>query len=152
VFVAEGCNWQSGRTCTIQTPNGRLGRRTSGLLAPPQDQGSCGSCWAFAATNTYTDTSSIRANQRTDLLSSQYPMTCTTQVSNGCCGAYLFSGCTQPTQANINSAVFMHLNGTFEIVSSSYQHLVGGGAAATSGNLFLLLAATIMAVLTIGCY
>ena len=388
MFVAEaGCNWQSGTTCTLPNPTGddTLGRRTSGLLAPPQNQGSCGSCWAFADTNTYTDTRSIRANQRTDLLSSQYPATCTTQVSNGCCGAPLCSGldffttsgevtaacspytlggtscssstlscpatcndgtpfqpgnlripsyrqltsddqvilalntgsvtlgmsvpqnffsyrcgvfcsdssspiagghaveivdygtsagtdfwvvknswgsgwgeggyfrirrgdpilwallcapvlsssqpgsspnttfttgapepvsnpsqdtlvmsavniavmyhngripcrdnspatsislasitnattqvvagliithnsvvtiqgCTQPTQANINSAVFMHLNGTFEIMSSSYEHLVEGGAAATSGNLFLLLAATIMAVLTIGCY
>ena len=388
MFVAEaGCNWQSGSICTLPNPTAddRLGRRTSGLLAPPQSQGSCGSCWAFAATNTYTDTRSITAGQRTNLLSSQYTTTCTTQavMSNGCCGAWLFSGfevfrrrgevtatcspytlgrtschrsipscptscrdsqpfqpnnlrirgyrslsetqviaalstgsvilgmrvpnnffnyrcgvfcsdpndrivgghaveivdygtsegtdfwvvknswgtgwgedgyfrirrgdpildgfgipvlstsqsvsspntnfsacapenasnpsqdmlvtsavnftvvyhngripcrdnspatsislasitnvttqvvagllithnsvvdiqgCTQPTQANINSVVIMHLNGTFELASSSYQHLVGGGAAGISSNIFLLLAATIMAVLTFGCY
>ena len=75
VFVVEaGCNWQSGSTCTLPNPTGddTLGRRTSGLLAIPQNQGRCGSCWAFAAAHTYTDIRSIRAGQRTDLLSSQY--------------------------------------------------------------------------------
>ena len=90
----QWCNWQSSGTCPNPTGDDTLGRRTSGLLAPPQNQGWCGSCWAFAATNTYTDTLSIRARQRTDLLSSQYPTTCTTQavMNNGCCGAWLFSG------------------------------------------------------------
>ena len=93
--------WQAGgrsATCTLQnlTADDTLQQRTSGLLSPPQDQGCCGSCWAFAATHTYTDHLSIRAGSRQDQLSAQYLTACisnnrqptpgTTQSINGCCG------------------------------------------------------------------
>ena len=95
VLVAEaGCYWQPIPTCTLPNPTGddTLGRRTSGLLAPPQDQGVCGSCWAFAAAHTFTDRRSIGVGSRTSLLSSQYPTTDTTEAVNGCCGADIFAG------------------------------------------------------------
>ena len=90
------CNWQSKMDegeCTLQnmTANDALGRRTSGLLATPQSQGSCGSCWAFAATHTYTDARNISDNL-TSLLAAQYPTSCFQDKAhvvngNGCCGS-----------------------------------------------------------------
>ena len=71
-----------------------IGRRTSGLLSPPQNQGSCGSCWAFASTHAYTDHLSIQAGRRHDQISSQHLTACLRNrlVVNGCCGGYLLSG------------------------------------------------------------
>ena len=86
-------SWQSrdtDPTCTLTglTADDTLGRRVSGLLSPPQCQGSCGSCWAFASTHTYTDHLSIRAGRRTSQLSPQYPAACLRR-RNGCCGEYV---------------------------------------------------------------
>lgn len=74
-----------------------LGRRNSGLLAVPQDQGSCGSCWAFASIGTFTDNRNIAANQTTSNLSPQYMTTCANDSryvgdGNGCCGAVIAYG------------------------------------------------------------
>ena len=83
-----------------------LGRRTSGLLSPPQSQGLCGNCWAFAATHTYTDYLSTAAGNHTSQLSPHYLTACIStsrlilyegpQPVNGCCGddpvnAFLYS-------------------------------------------------------------
>ena len=53
-------SWQGGgrdAICTLTglTADDTLGRRTTGLLSPPQSQGLCGNCWAFAAIHAYTD-------------------------------------------------------------------------------------------------
>ena len=68
-----------------------LGRRASGLLAAPMSQGSCGSCWAFASTGTFTDRRSLAAGQSTPYISPQHMTICAkdTRVvtrGNGCCG------------------------------------------------------------------
>ena len=89
------CNWQNTTTgCTLRdvTANDTLGRHDSGLLATPQSQGTCGSCWAFAATHAYTDTRSISAGNLTSLLAAQYPASCFQDEAhvvdgNGCCGS-----------------------------------------------------------------
>lgn len=97
--VPAGCTWERYRSsydeeCTLQglMDNDALGRRASGLLATPQYQGECGSCWAFAATHVYTDTLSIMAGRATTPLSPQYPASCFTDTEhvgdgNGCCGS-----------------------------------------------------------------
>ena len=94
-------SWQSrdtNPTCTLTglTADDTLGRRASGLLSPPQSQGLCGNCWAFAATHTFTDFRSVSHGSRTSQLSSQYLTACatnnrestpgTTRPTNGCCG------------------------------------------------------------------
>ena len=67
-----------------------LGRRASGFLAAPMNQGTCGSCWAFASTGTFTDRRSLAAGQSTPDLSPQYMVTCAdsryVSYGNGCCG------------------------------------------------------------------
>ena len=69
-----------------------LRRRDGGLLATPQSQGYCGSCWAFATVNALTDQLSISSSRKQPLLSSRYLTTCTKDDNlvgsgNGCCGA-----------------------------------------------------------------
>ena len=67
-------------------------------------------------------------------------------------------GCMQPTQASVDAEVILYLNSTFELTGYTYQYIddqVGGedgGVSAITGNTILLLAATVMAVLTFGCY
>ena len=67
-------------------------------------------------------------------------------------------GCTRPTQASVDAEVILYLNSTFELTGYTYQYIddqIGGedgGVSAITGNTILLLAATVMAVLTFGCY
>ena len=72
-------------------------------------------------------------------------------------------GCMQTTQACVNVAVISYLNGMFELMDYSYQYAANqggcggasnraGGATAITGNILLLVATTIMAVLTFGYY
>ena len=77
--------------------NDVLGRRSSGLLSKPQSQGRCGSCWAFAASHTYTDRLSIAAGAEHTQISSHYPTACFRDYNlvsngNGCCGASTHAG------------------------------------------------------------
>lgn len=63
-----------------------LGRRQSGLLTPPESQGKCLSCWAFASTHTFSDNLNIAAGRTTEALSTEYTIRCA-NVRNGCCGS-----------------------------------------------------------------
>ena len=98
--------------------NDELGRRTSGLLAVPGNQGNCGSCWAFASAHSYTDRLSISANTTHSLLSSQFPVTCFADdryivAGNGCCGAkFLNSG-------------FVFFNRSGEVTHDCYPYTLG---------------------------
>ena len=92
--------WQSKkqfRTCTLSdiTTYDALGRRASGLLATPQDQVSCGSCWAFTATHVFTDYLSLQRNRKVAVFSADYLTQCiapfrggehSQDLGNGCCG------------------------------------------------------------------
>lgn len=77
--------------CQNVAANDVLGRRASGILAMPQNQGKCGSCWAFASTHVYTDTLSIMAGRAAPPLAPQYTASCQQDRryvgnGNGCCG------------------------------------------------------------------
>ncbi len=91
-------DWQSkipSGECTLTddvTMNDELDRRGSTLLATPQSQGSCGSCWAFASAHAYSDHLSIAAGQQVDPISPDHLSRCFTDTNyvangNGCCGA-----------------------------------------------------------------
>ena len=73
-----------------------LGRRASNKLYQPQDQGRCGSCWAFAATHAYTDHLRLSGNSNLQL-APRYPVACFNNRhyvagGNGCCGAAVHAG------------------------------------------------------------
>ncbi len=90
--------WQNRRqfpNCTLSdlTTFDALGRRAAGLLATPQSQGRCGSCWAFAATHVYTDHLSLQFRSRVPVFSQDFLTQCISPyrnrsqaVGNGCCG------------------------------------------------------------------
>ena len=89
----HGVQFQSNGACTI--PNVRqfdtLRRRDSGVLADVEDQGNCGSCWAFATTHAFTDLRSISAGTKQTLLSSEYTSRCIPEEDdNGCCGGHAY--------------------------------------------------------------
>ena len=94
-----------------------LKRRNSELLAEPQFQGQCGSCWAFSSAHAYTDRLSINASRRYDVLSAMFPVTCFDDDEyivggNGCCGSKF-----------LNSAfVFFETNG--EISDECYPYIL----------------------------
>lgn len=113
-----GAEWYTNRSdCNPAeyTRFDHLGRRASGLLATPQNQGWCGSCWAFASVNTLTDQLSIAQNSSQPLLSADYLTSCTKYgiiyPGLGCCGAmYLSAG-----------PVFLKDNGTVTSTCSPYK-------------------------------
>lgn len=61
--------------------------RSSGHIAPPEHQGSCGSCWAFASVHTLMDTVCIRLASSVRLSTQQVLECCTSQACGGCMGA-----------------------------------------------------------------
>ena len=82
-------------TCTLSdiTTFDRWGRRQSGVLATPQDQGMCGSCWAFAATHVFTDFLRLRGQSSLVPFSQDHLTKCISPfidesqgIGNGCCG------------------------------------------------------------------
>ena len=90
---AAECNWiprNRRDECPNEPPmeNDVLKRRQSGLLAEPGNQGTCGCCWAFAATHTLTDRLSVSMDHQVPLIAPQDITTCINDpdIPNGCCG------------------------------------------------------------------
>lgn len=83
--------------------NDALGRRASGCLAEPENQGRCGNCWAFASAHTFSDRLRLSGNDL--VVSAEDVTTCIHQldpdlvgprspnrIPNGCCGGRLNAG------------------------------------------------------------
>ena len=84
----------------------KLGRRNSGKLELPQEQGNCGGCWAFAAAHTYADWVNLYVSPHgtTQLPSVDYLIKCVDASlvagGNGCCGAKELYGGLDAIKAN----------------------------------------------------
>lgn len=57
-------------------------------MTPIKNQGSCGSCWAFAATAEYESLLAMATNGTMYDLAEQFPLKCETSYSLGCNGGY----------------------------------------------------------------
>ena len=62
--------------------------RTYGVVTPIKNQGSCGSCWAFAATAEYESLLAMATNGTMYDLAEQFALKCETNYSLGCNGGY----------------------------------------------------------------
>lgn len=81
-------------------------------LALPDHQGSCGSCWAFAAVHTFVDNLSVRTNSKMTQLSVQHVLEC--------CRAYSCTGCDG---ASDNAAGFDFLTREFTVTHKCKEYL-----------------------------
>lgn len=61
--------------------------RKSGRIAPPEHQGSCGSCWAFASVHTLMDNIHIRGASPIRMSTQHVLECCTSRACGGCMGA-----------------------------------------------------------------
>jgi cathepsin L len=73
--------------------NGSVDWRTLGCVTPVKDQGQCGSCWAFSATET-VESAHCAARNPLPVLSPQQLVDCATQQagygSQGCMGGWYY--------------------------------------------------------------
>ncbi len=62
--------------------------RTTGLLAQPEHQGACGSCWAFASVHVLMDNTRIQSANSQVYMSTQHVLECcVSRACGGCSGA-----------------------------------------------------------------
>ena len=143
---------RSKKVFNYQTGNGLDWRQTN-LLASPVHQGSCGSCWAFAAVHTVMDTLSIqRAIREYSSSNSEHynrpnePHTESLSVQHvlECCTDYYCSGCSG---ASDNSAGLDFLTRKFTVLDSCktyqgaqwpYSGQISCSDSCTMGNQILL--------------
>ena len=85
--------------------------RSINRLEIPDHQGSCGSCWAFAAVHTFVDNMSIRDHSKANSLSVQHVLEC--------CRAYSCTGCDG---ASDNAAGFDFLTRKFTVTKSCKEY------------------------------
>lgn len=77
-------------------------RTKSGVLAPVQDQGQCGSCWAFSATCNMESRLAIARGQRVNKLAEQALVDCEKN-----CGQYrFFNGCDAGCEGGLQPNAF----------------------------------------------
>lgn len=74
-------------------------RTTSGVVTPPKNQGGCGSCWAFSATETLESHLAIATGQPAPVLSPQQLVSCAPNPDE-CGGTGGCAGSTQPLGFN----------------------------------------------------
>jgi len=79
-------------------------RETEGRVTPVKNQGSCGSCWAFSATETLESHLSVATGEAAPILSPQQIVSCSPNPRH-CGGTGGCKGSTQPLAFNYTSTV-----------------------------------------------
>jgi len=81
-------------------------RKKTGIMTPVKNQGGCGSCWAFSATETFESHYAIATGDAAPILSPQQIVSCAPDP-NHCGGTGGCSGSTQPLAFNYTETAGM---------------------------------------------
>jgi len=113
--------------------SGSLDWRDEGLVTPVKDQGGCGSCWAFSATET-VESAYLKANPKTDAtefaLSAQQIVSCDRDGVYGCEGGFLPSAFKYVSQAGGMAS------------EANYPYTSGGGSTGSCHDYFKVVPGT----------
>lgn len=93
-------------------------RDVAGVVTPVKDQGSCGSCWAFSATETLESAYAIANNDTAPILSPQQIVSCAPNPDH-CGGTGGCSGSTQPLAFNYTITAGLSSNADYPYAGST---------------------------------
>lgn len=94
----------------------RPGQTTSGVVTPVKNQASCGSCWAFSATQTLESHLAIATGEEAPVLSPQQIVSCAPNPDH-CGGTGGCQGSTQPLAFNYTQTAGITLNSDYPYTS-----------------------------------
>lgn len=124
-------------------------------LTPIEDQGQCGSCWAFSLTATLRDSYKIKYGKDMGELSQQYLVDCATNA-NGCSGGYFDAAnflLSPKGSPFLSSYPYTASEGSCKIVppaeSAASWHMLGGPNGPSTRDIESYLVQTKMPVSTV---
>jgi cathepsin L len=93
---------------------------TAGNVGAVQDQGQCGSCWAFSATGAAAASLSIQYNAAPTYNSQQQLVSCSSSFGNqGCNGGwYFYAWNYMQTTAQVSAATYPYTSGKFGVTGT----------------------------------
>lgn len=106
---------------------------TTGNVGAVQDQGQCGSCWAFSATGAAAAAMSIRYNSTPTYQSQQQLVSCSSSFGNqGCNGGwYFYAWNYMQTNAQVAASTYPYTSGNFGITGTCNTAALAPGVVNT---------------------